>query len=217
MSKALLKVVVFACFTFGFAKAQSMPSAGAETIECNPSILNELQTTAATGDARAEFVLGEFARIGHCQMRDYDAAARLLSASHKKGNVLATFALSKLYADPGFEERSAKRSVDFLREAAERDLVEAQHRLGVLLAAASQSDADRDAAIGWLNKAYQAGHGLSAASIGMYYERGMHGFPVEICSAYAWYSKAISVGFEPAEALRTKINEENDGLCALTN
>ncbi|MEO0452164.1 MAG: tetratricopeptide repeat protein [Pseudomonadota bacterium] len=212
-----LIVVLFGFVTLGEAIAQTAQLPSSQSAHCDPSALSELRARIKAGDSHAEFILGELTRIGHCERQDYQKAARLLTASHEKGNINATYALSQLFADSRFEGASAEQSIRYLRDAAERGLVEAQHQLGIMLAAASVTDEDRNAAIEWLERAYHAGHGLSAASIGMYYQRGMHGFSVRPCLAYSWYSKAASVGFEPAKTFIDKIDAENGGLCALTH
>lgn len=209
----VLKFIALAAI-FAAASASAAGETKPNEASCAAYDMDALEGYAAQGNANAMYLMGELYRTGQCAPRDFARAFDHLHGAATRGHVRAIYALSLVYSDEANPGADPARAMDLLGLAARSGLSDAQHRLGVILAARAETEAERGVARDWLIEAYEGGHGLSAASLGMFYHHGMHGFPVDDCRAFDWYTAALSAGFEGARGPREAVLTRAQGRCA---
>lgn len=113
-----------------------------------------------------------------------------LNAAVRDGHLGASVSLALLYHLGGAVEPDLERAIFHYRQAAEADIVDAQHTLGVLLV--SNGDPNhRDEGLYWLGAAAGQGDGVSAAFVGMLHAKGLYGVESNTCLALNWYEASL--------------------------
>ena len=111
---------------------------------------------------------------------------RWLSRAADTDHTGAAILLALIYDEGGAVPHDPQRAIRYYRQAAEQDVVDAQHRLGVLLVT-NGGGAARQEGLYWLGAAAALGDGISAAFLGMLHADGLHGVPRDTCMALDWY------------------------------
>jgi TPR repeat protein len=107
---------------------------------------------ANLGDEHAMFSLGIMALSGRGVERSPDTARDWLEQAAGKGHAAASYNLALLLL-PSDESDDLKRAAALLRHAAEREVPDAQHALGVLYARGRGVETDKAEAVRWFTRA----------------------------------------------------------------
>ena len=105
-----------------------------------------------------------------------------------------------------------RRALDLLRAAAEGDLAEAQHHLGIAMMTSVNAE-ERAVGLYWLGAAASGGHALSAVLMGHLYENGEAGVERDLCVAFDFYVVGAEMGLHPPEGHVEKMLSRRDEPC----
>ncbi|MEL7203906.1 MAG: hypothetical protein AAGL19_07045 [Pseudomonadota bacterium] len=106
-----------------------------------------------------------------------------------------------------------ERAITFYRQAAEAEIVDAQHTLGLLLISSDRPE-NQEEGLFWLGAAASQGDGVSAAFLGMLHDKGMHGVDADECLALDWYEASILLDAPvPVESFITELSEGVRASC----
>ena len=89
---------------------------------------------AATGNADAEYALGELAYQGQGRPQDFATAAQWYTKAADGGSAMAQYALANMYATGRAVLQNWAIAAGWYAKAAEQDIADAQYRLASLLA-----------------------------------------------------------------------------------
>lgn len=169
---------------------------------------------ARRGNPEALYTLGEMHRLGYGMAQDegqalesyrraatygHPGALQRYAAYAEDGNVEAQLSLARLY-DDGTKQvpRDPAAAARWYRAAAQNDVVEAQFRLGVMLAAGTGVEQDAGAALGWFGRAADQGHAGAQFRLGECYEQSLGTTP-DGAAARRWYATAGRQGHREAQ------------------
>jgi hypothetical protein len=112
---------------------------------------------AGHGDPHAHFALGMMRLRGRGLERSPEEARQHLETAAAKGHPAASYNLALLFL-PSEEPADLRRAVELLTFAAEAEVADAQHALGVLHARGRGVAQDRAQAVRWFTRAAQNGN-----------------------------------------------------------
>lgn len=153
-----------------------------------PSVLEAAQN----GDIEAQATAGHTIMLGDCTVSAHtiQMAVRWLTSAANERHMGAIVSLAMVYHTGELVPADHAKAIGYYRQAAEADLVDAQHTLGVLLVASGKPE-QREEGLYWLGAAATQGDGVSAAFLGMLHDKGLHGVTVDHCAALDWYEAGV--------------------------
>lgn len=164
-----------------------------------------LAQLAEKKNARAEDYLGVMYLDGYGVQQDSRAAEEWFSRSAKGKNPEGEYAMGQLYSVGEGHAHDLEKAAKFLRESARAGYVPAMYTLGVLLV--SRPEIERKGsgeAIGWLERAAEAGTWQSSAMLGTLALDG-RGQGKDVGEAFRWFTIAARQGGAEAE-VHTRAN-----------
>ncbi len=102
---------------------------------------SKLLVKAATGEADAQYSLGELYWLGQILKQDATMAAKWFRLSAEQGNSSAQYMLGWLYVDGNGVDRDVDKALGWYALAAEQGHVDAQLKLGMLLEGRNEEEA----------------------------------------------------------------------------
>lgn len=159
--------------------------------------LREWQPLAEKGNAAAQYMLGEFYRIGLGMPQDHAKAVIWLRKAADQGNADAQFSLGGMYSNGFGVRQDNTETAVWYRKAAEQGLARAQSNLGWMYTYGIGVPKDEKLAVAWTRKAAEQGDASAQATLGTMYRDGA-GVPQDFANAVTWYRKAAEQGISSA-------------------
>jgi localization factor PodJL len=167
-----------------------------------------LRTSAANGNASAQFEVGARFAEGRGVDQDFKQAAAWYEKSAKQGFALAQYRLATLY------ERGLGTGKDFnlakywYLKSANQGTIKAMHNLAVLTAGQGNgAKPDYQSAAAWFNRAAERGLADSQFNLAILYQNGL-GVPKDMKESYKWFSLAARAGDTEAKSQEKAISAE---------
>ena len=169
----------------------------------NERALANFRAAAALGHARATFFVAEMVRLGLGVPRNCFKALNLCKESAAAGFAYAAFSIWIMHNIEGGKVVSQEDAVEYLKQAAESGLKEAQREYGMALGEGKLGlKADKKAALPWVRKAAKQGDSKSHYLLGIMYFRGSEsGIKRDFGEAYVWFSIAARAGDDEIRVL----------------
>lgn len=158
--------------------------------EDGPNYIEEMkrwQPKAETGDAEAQFQLGQMYALGHGFKQNYRTAAEWYEKAAEQGNAKARTALGLLYYYGMGVETDMKKAGELFEKSAVQDEPVAQRYLG-FIATVNENYTE---AKQWWEQAVVQNYAPAMMNIGFLYKEGK-GVDKDIAEAKKWFDKAIS-------------------------
>jgi TPR repeat protein len=179
------------------ASSHAKPSANIEPAPSAESIAT-LKEQAISGDAIAQYNLGEVYEEGQGVSQDYSQAAMWYRKAAEQGNADAQFDIGGLYYDGHGLSQDYVQAAIWYRKAAEQGNADAQSNLGLMYIDGRGVSKDYRQAAAWLRKAAEQGLAVAQFSLGTLYYDGS-GVPQNSSQAAIWYRKAAEQGNADAQ------------------
>lgn len=216
MNRSLKSLILVSFCLAGGAVGAAPAETSATTVlphYCSSEGFHVLENAADAGDAEAQYRYAMVLERGLCGKRDPVRAFALLTNAGLKGHAKSAVLVAHLYSEGTALPRDPEQANRFYRIAAKQGDVEAQHSLGVSLLREAGSDEDVSEAVHWLTEAAEEGHGLSAASLGLLYWKGMKGLETNICLAIEWFMRASALGFKDLDRQTAPLIQSHKNIC----
>ena len=169
--------------------------------------LQATKTKAESGDAAAQFALGQIYAKGQGVPMDYSAAAKWYRLAADQGNADGQNALGELYeAGQGVKIDNAE-AVRWYRKAADQGHSGGQYNLGVMFEYGRGVSKNSTEAAKWFRLAAAQGEALAQFNIGQRYDRGL-GVNADPVEAYQWYCLAAAQGIPDAAQFRDELKSK---------
>jgi TPR repeat protein len=179
----------------------------------------ELLTKAAEqGNAAAQNDLGRLYILGDGVLKSAETANQWFVKAAENGDELAMYNLAQsLELGRGVPTNDMPKAISYYRRAVEKDMPEAENRLGEILFLGQGPNGERNPAEGAKLFRKAADHGLASAqnNLAICYETGQ-GAPMNMAEAIKWYTLAAEGGNARAEFKlgimyrgRTEASEQN--------
>ena len=152
-----------------------------------------LRTAAASGNARAQFIVAGRFLDGQGVGQDFGKALFWYQQAATRGLAPAQYRLATLYELGKGTAADPKQALVWYERAALGGNVKAMHNAAVLLAGNKAGPADYDRAFRWFKAAAERGFADSQFNLAILYERGL-GTPPSAEEAYVWYSLSARQG-----------------------
>lgn len=159
--------------------------------------LEQVQTRAKAGDAKAERDLGLKYLAGDGLAADDGEAARWLLRSAYQGEPVAEYWLGTLYARGHGVPADAAQANHWYEAAAKQGNRRAMHSIGVAYLEGIGKDKNAAEAARWFGEAAALGLVDSAFNLAVLHERGT-GVKQSLADAFKWYGIAAAWGDRPA-------------------
>lgn len=158
----------------------------------------EYYQLAADADiAEAYQNLGVAYRYGKGVPQDSQKALEMTKKAVDRGSQLAIYNLSGIYSSIGKREEANS----LLRKAAELNVVPAQADLAGKLAESAKTEAEKQEAKQWLEKALAQNDPYAYTVAGVLYSEKNNVFPINEKKAYEYYKKAAELGEEKSQTI----------------
>ena len=153
-----------------------------------------LQSQAAAGNAKAQYLLATNYTTGHDAPRDMKLAAQWYEKAAAQGLPPAQYRLGSLYEKGLGVRRDLARAMVWYRKAAEAGNARAMHNLAVLAAEGGESGKpDYATAAQWFHKASEYGVHDSQYNLAILLARGL-GVKQNLALSYTWFAIAAAQG-----------------------
>jgi localization factor PodJL len=166
-----------------------------------------LRSAAASGDARAQFIVAGRFLDGQGMAQDFGEAFAWYQQAAARGLAPAQYRLATLYELGKGVAVDPAQALTWYERAALGGNVKAMHNAAVLLAGEKAGPADFDRAFRWFKAAAERGFADSQFNLAILYERGL-GTPPSTEEAYVWYSLSARQG-DPGSAQRASTLAKN--------
>ena len=185
----------------------ALPKDGNQAVQANIPMPAEalgplsLRQTAASGDAKAQYVIATRVAEGEGIPRDAVQAATWFELAASAGLAPAQYRLGVLYErGEGVAKNHAKAREWYVR-AAEQGNIKAMHNLAVAESGRKGETANYSMAVKWFGEAAARGLSDSQFNLGILAEHGL-GMHKNLMEAYKWFSLAAANG--DAEAVKRR-------------
>jgi localization factor PodJL len=166
-----------------------------------------LRRAAASGDARAQFIVAGRYLDGQGVAQDFGQAFAWYQQAAARGLAPAQYRLATLYELGKGVAADPVQALAWYERAALGGNVKAMHNAAVLLADDKAGPADFDRAFRWFKAAAERGFADSQFNLAILYERGL-GTPPSAEEAYVWYSLSARQG-DPGSVQRAATLAKN--------
>ena len=151
----------------------------------------ELADPASQGQGEAMAIMGEMLMRGLGGERNELKARDYIVQAHDKGEVMATYALGRMYLTGNLVNKDEAKGIELIRDAAQKLHAPAQSLLGALIANGLNGFQKDDAiALSWFKVAAEQKDPLGMYWMGTFSERGTGGIAADYLQALDWYKKA---------------------------
>lgn len=141
-----------------------------------------------------------------CEVGDDPHGMARLVCRANAGEAEAAFLVGALHADGVHLPYDLRLAEHYLSIAAGKGVMEAQHKLGLVLLWSESEALDRvPRALDWLAEAASEGHAMSAVVLGKLHEEGLYGVPRDLCTARSWYRKGAELGLAPPDDVMMRL------------
>jgi TPR repeat protein len=172
-----------------------------------PINVASIRSKADTGDAQAQWELGEIYARGDGVTRSYKEAAIWYRRAAEQGSAEARAALGELYqAGQGVSKDLAEASKWF-QLAASQGNVRGQYSLGFMYETGRGLAQDQVQAAKWYRLAAEQGEPVAQYDLGQRYDLGV-GVPVDRVEALKWLTLAAAQGQSDAAETREKVKSK---------
>ncbi len=154
---------------------------------------------AAWADPQADYQRGFEAYLNQDLIASMDALSKAADAGHAKAQSLLGYIHDKA------EEN--QQAVHYYRLAAEQGDPDGEYGLGTLYAAGEGVERDPAAAVQWLKKASDQGHGAAIDALASAYLEGGLGLDKDRAQALELLRRGAALGYEPARRRLTALSE----------
>jgi TPR repeat protein len=176
--------------------------------------MNHFLKAADKGDPRAQAEAGYRYLKGEGVKQDLERAVKLLKQAGAQGDPMALYNLAFV-----FEQSSAKNNIeqalDWYRQAAEKDVLEAKLRLASIYREGKIMPSDIQETIKWTTKAAESGHVASQYNLGLLLSGqvdDVEGIETDAEKAVTWLKKAADQGHEKALMLYATLLVRGDEI-----
>jgi TPR repeat protein len=157
-----------------------------------------IRVRAESGDADAQFSLGNRYRMGEGVPRDYAESVRWLRKASYQGDAKAENSLGFMsYYGQGVPQNYPE-AVRWYRKAADQNYERGQFNLALMYYEGKGVPRDYAEAARWFRKAAEQGYSMAQSALGFNYTQG-HGVPQDYAEAFRWYRKAAEQGDADAQ------------------
>jgi localization factor PodJL len=156
-----------------------------------------LQSLAITGDASAQYELGQRYAEGRTVTRDPKLAMQWIEKAANQGLAPAQYRLGSAYEKGIGVTRDLTLSKMWYQRAADAGNMRAMHNLAVLIAEGSDGKPDYVGAANWFKQAAEYGVRDSQFNLAILYARGL-GVGQNLVQSYVWFTLAAKQGDEDA-------------------
>ena len=164
----------------------------------------QLETAAANGDARAQYILGGRYFLGEGNVPDYARAEALIRRAAEQGFAPSQYRLGTMLEGGLGLPQDYVEAGEWYEEAARAGEVRAMHNLGVFYSRGSGVDRDMGKAAEWFKKAAESDLIDSQFNFAILLKDGVGVAPDPI-EAYKWFAIAARKGDKEAEIQLGKI------------
>lgn len=151
--------------------------------------IEQTQTLAESGEAEAQYLLGQYFEFGRGVLQSHTKAAYWYGLAAGQGLAHAQYALGLLYQNGRGVELDIQKAVELYQKAADQGDPWAQNNLGYLYSQGKGVPEDQIKASNYYRKAAQKGHFQGQFNIAARYASGQ-GCDVDLVEAHYWFSKA---------------------------
>jgi TPR repeat protein len=159
------------------------------------AIFSEL---AATGDPKAEHLLGKMYLEGRGTTQDIQTASKWLSQAAKQGDSKSAYLLGTIAE----EQKDRVLAINWFKRAADADDDRAMTALGVIYQDPENPQRNVTQAVDWFTKAAKLGNASAAYNLGVIYTQGKtkgQGPKKNAKTAEKWFKQAAEVGHLDAQ------------------
>jgi TPR repeat protein len=169
--------------------------------------LRKLHARAESGDADAQFNMGNLFFKGDEVVQDYAEAAKWYRLAALKGYAQAQLKTGMMYDAGVGVEQDYSEAVRWYRLAARQGLAGAQLNLGVAYAEGQGVSKDEAEAVKWFRLAANQGEAQAQFNLGLAYANGA-GVTQDFVEAYRWARLAEAHGNKTAGALAQELTQQ---------
>lgn len=188
--------------------APAKPVASAPLGEVPPSE-RALRAAATSGDAAAQYEVGQRYANGENVPQDLSQAAYWYNQAADQGLAVAQYRLATLYEKGRGVTQDNDKAFGWYKKAAAQGNVKAMHNLAVIYAEGRGTRQDFTTASTWFAKAAEFGLGDSQYNLAILQERGL-GVKQDMASSYKWLSIAAKGGDKGAAQKRDELAAKLD-------
>jgi localization factor PodJL len=176
---------------------QSPPSMVGSTGAQPKDNIAGLQSLAVTGDASAQYELGQRYAEGRAVTRDPKLATQWFEKAANQGLAPAQYRMGSAYEKGIGVTRDLNLSKMWYQRAADSGNVRAMHNLAVLIAEGTDGKPDYPGAANWFKQGAEYGVRDSQFNLAILYARGL-GVAQNLVQSYVWFTLAAKQGDEDA-------------------
>ena len=172
-------------------------------------IAEGLRTAAASGDAGAQYEVGQRYSDGRGVSRDPKQAVAWFEKAAAQGSAPAAYRLGSAYEKGVGVDRDPALALGWYGKAADAGNIRAMHNLAVMSAEGAVGKPDYAKAAQWFGKASTYGVRDSQFNLAILYARGL-GIEQSLPQSYTWFAIAASGGDEDAAKKRDEVAAKLD-------
>lgn len=186
---------------------------------------NEIKAKAESGDAEAQYHLGEIygdgldaGKSGFVPLsaakpwdRNWDESFKWTQKSAEQGNPQAQMSLGSKYYDGLGVKKDLTKALEWWRKAAEQGIAAAQFNLGIAYSTGKGVPINKAKALEWYQKSADQGDSSAQYNLGHLYYTG-DGVPINKAKALEWFQKAADQGEAGSQYYLGIIFDEGDGI-----
>ena len=208
-----LVLVVSGAMALDVAAGHARQSADWDLETCAMEVQRRIGNSIERDGPQAQYELASRLYDTECGLQSPDLVVVLLEHAAMRGHVESAYLAARILLEQKQTPETTVRAIELLEIAAERGHLHAQHLAGVLRIANAANAMQRDQGLLWLGSAADRDEGLSAVSLGMIFEQGLHGIATDICLALDWYQVAELSGMPLGTRLAKRIRAEHRDEC----
>ncbi len=172
-------------------------------------IAEGLRGAAASGDAAAQYEIGQRYSDGRGVARDPKQSVAWFEKAAAQGSAPAEYRLGSAYEKGVGVDRDPALAMNWYGKAAEAGNIRAMHNLAVMSAEGAAGKPDYAKAAQWFGKASTYGVRDSQFNLAILYARGL-GIEQSLPQSYTWFAIAAAEGDEDAAKKRDEVATKLD-------
>ena len=215
--RTIIKLILAAYCTVVFSQAVQAGRSDEAGLDREASCLRQVEMDVERAiredEPSAQFRLANTLYDRNCGEEALGMIHRLLENAAFAGHAEAAYVAARIVLEREQTNGLTAHAIELLEIAAAQNHVPAQHLAGMLKLAHARDAAERQQGLTWLVTAAHHDGGLSALSLGMIYERGLHGVVADVCLAIKWYDVAEASGMVLGARKANQIRNEHLDQC----
>lgn len=195
MRSPLFRFLLVALLLTACTKNAALPKTGSGASSQNSSVMTKemLEAVASTGNADAEFSLGQMYLEGTQETKDVKKGLELLKKAAEHGSAMAQFNLGVMYHDAVDVPVDFAEARKWFEKAADQNIDRAEYNLGVMYYRGEGVKVDYVKALSLFTASAKSGFSDAAYNLGVMYAKGQ-GTKQSGMDAFAWFSIAAAEG-----------------------